>query len=93
MSNTTRIGATALVASLVVLRFGHAIPIAVGLAGAVVGLAVLVAGLVQDRRARQFALSQPTLNWAEAFTAQVRQERAAAAAARDAQITGETAIG
>lgn len=91
MCNTTRIGAIALVVSLVVLRFGHALPLEVGLAGALIGLAILAAGLVQDRRTRQSVLEQPAPNWAEEFTAQVRRERAAAVAARETSLTGEAA--
>jgi hypothetical protein len=89
MKNTTRIGALVLVAGLVAVRFVDGV---VGIVGAVIGLGVLVAGLVVDRRAKRAAALAPVANWAEEFTAKVRRDRAAAAAARNAAAAARSAV-
>jgi hypothetical protein len=81
MGNITRIGAITLLSSLVAAQFGAS---QVGVIGGLLGLAILAVGLVLDWRARQSAPPGPVRNWAEDFTAQVRRERAAAEAARQA---------
>jgi hypothetical protein len=89
MSSTTRVGALVLVAGLVALRFMDG---AVGAMGVVMGLAVLVAGLVVDRRAKRAAALAPPANWAEDFTAKVRRDRAAAAAAAAASAAAAARV-